>query len=215
MSMDPANTTTKEEILDVSMRLFYEKGYHQTSFQDISREAHVYRGTIYYYYKEKSMLRQDALVEHFRRCFRLAEEYCKDERYAPFLAHYIQWYKFLHDPKLRRFIVDYFEDEPVYQGEKGLSHCYTLVSRLAYRPFFIQENIPALAFASAYGYVGGLIRLINSDPSAYTAENIFYECLSSLVKLWGLDDTIPERVRSVVDPYIERLPKDRIDLTSL
>ena len=180
--MDPANTTTKEEILDVSMRLFYEKGYHQTSFQDISREAHVYRGTIYYYYKEKNMLRQDALVEHFRRCFRLAGEYCKDERYAPFLAHYIQWYKFLHDPKSRRFIVDYFEDEP---------------------------------FASAYGYVGGLIRLIDSDPSAYTAENVFYECLSSLVKLWGLDDTIPEKVRSVVNPYIEKLPKDRIDLTSL
>ena len=215
MDKNLGNVTTKEEILEVSMRLFYEKGYHQTSFQDICREAHVYRGTIYYYYKEKSALRKDAIIEHFRRCYFLAKEYCPDERWTPFLTHYIQWYKFLHDPKSRRFIVDYSKDEPVYQEKKGLSYCYALASHLAYRPFFNPKDIPPLAFASAYGYIGGLIRLIDSNPSAYTAEYVFYECLSSIVRLWRLDDAITEKVRSVIDPYIRSLPKDRIDLTSL
>lgn len=197
------------------MRLFYEKGYRRTSFQDICREAHVYRGTIYYYYKEKSELRRDALVEHFRRCFRLAKEYCKDEQGAVFFSHYIQWYKFLHDPNSRRFIVEYFEDEPIYQKEKGLPQCYALVSALAYRPFINPDEIQSLSFASVYGYIGGMLRLVDADPSAYTAEDLFYECLSAIVKLWDLDPSVIEKIRSVVDPCIQRLPKDRIDLTSL
>ena len=215
MKNDSASTTTKEEILNASMRLFYEKGYHQTSFQDICREAHVYRGTIYYYYKEKSELRHDALIEHFRRCFRLAKAYCEDEQGAVFLSHYIQWYKFLYDPNSRRFIVEYFEDEPVYQAEKGLSRCYALVSALAYRPFIDLHNIQSLSFASVYGYIGGMLRLVDSNPSPYSAEDLFYECLSAIVKLWELDPAIIKKIRSVVDPCIQRLPKDRIDLTSL
>ena len=50
------------EFLDVAQRLFYQKGYEQTSVQDIIREIGVAKGLFYYYFSSKSDL-LDALIE--------------------------------------------------------------------------------------------------------------------------------------------------------
>ncbi|MCC8066687.1 MAG: TetR/AcrR family transcriptional regulator [Clostridiales bacterium] len=43
----------KDEILDTAQRLFHEKGYAQTSMEDISWAIGIARGTVYYYFKNK------------------------------------------------------------------------------------------------------------------------------------------------------------------
>lgn len=213
-SLADPTTSTKKEILDASRKLFYEKGYRQTSFKDICQIAHVYRGTIYYYYKEKSILRRDVMMEHFMGCLRLAERFCEDKRYSAFLAHYIQWYKFLHDPKTRLFMIEYYEDEPVYQEGLGLSDFYATVYKMAYSPFIDTESINPLSFASVYGYLSGMIQLINVNPSAYTAEKIFFECLTSITRILDIDNDCVEKIVSFLIPCIQMLPKDQIDLNS-
>jgi AcrR family transcriptional regulator len=50
------------EFLDVAHRLFYQKGYDQTSVQDIIREIGVAKGLFYYYFSSKADL-LDALIE--------------------------------------------------------------------------------------------------------------------------------------------------------
>lgn len=44
---------TYQKILEVSAKLFYEKGYEQTSIQDILNELKLSRGVVYYYFKSK------------------------------------------------------------------------------------------------------------------------------------------------------------------
>jgi AcrR family transcriptional regulator len=50
------------EFLDVAQRLFYQKGYDQTSIQDIIQEMKVAKGLFYHYFRSKADL-LDALIE--------------------------------------------------------------------------------------------------------------------------------------------------------
>jgi AcrR family transcriptional regulator len=52
----------RSEILDVARRLFYRKGYEQTSVQDIISEIGIAKGTFYHYFCSKQDL-LDAMIE--------------------------------------------------------------------------------------------------------------------------------------------------------
>ena len=57
---DPA--VRRSEILDVAQRLFYQKGYEQSSIQDVISEIGIAKGTFYYYFNSKLDL-LDAVIE--------------------------------------------------------------------------------------------------------------------------------------------------------
>ena len=67
MSRNKYPEVTVEKILDVSQRLFYEKGYEKTSIQDIVNElGGLSKGAIYYHFKSK----EDILCELEERIFK-------------------------------------------------------------------------------------------------------------------------------------------------
>lgn len=45
--------TVRREIVEAANRLFYHRGYNQTSFSDIAEAAGIPRGNFYYYFKTK------------------------------------------------------------------------------------------------------------------------------------------------------------------
>lgn len=45
--------TVRREIVEAANRLFYHRGYNQTSFTDIAAAAGIPRGNFYYYFKSK------------------------------------------------------------------------------------------------------------------------------------------------------------------
>ncbi len=52
----------RNEILDVAQKLFYLKGYEQTSIQDIITEIGIAKGTFYHYFRSKQDL-LDVMIE--------------------------------------------------------------------------------------------------------------------------------------------------------
>ena len=52
-SMPRKSERTRQRIVEAANRLFYHKGYNQTSFQDISEATGIPRGNFYYYFKTK------------------------------------------------------------------------------------------------------------------------------------------------------------------
>lgn len=67
MSRNKYPEVTVEKILDVSQRLFYEKGYEKTSIQDIVNElGGLSKGAIYHHFKSK----EDILCELEERIFK-------------------------------------------------------------------------------------------------------------------------------------------------
>ncbi|MDR0269375.1 TetR/AcrR family transcriptional regulator [Paenibacillus sp.] len=53
---------TKEAILQAAMKLFSEKGYHQTNTKEIAAAAGVSTGSFYSYYKDKRAVFLDSLI---------------------------------------------------------------------------------------------------------------------------------------------------------
>lgn len=58
---------TKERIITASQKCFFEKGYHGTSINDITREAGVANGTFYIYFDTKLSLYQYLIDEYGKR----------------------------------------------------------------------------------------------------------------------------------------------------
>ena len=52
----------KEQILDISLSLFLEKGYDNTSISDIVTSLDIARGTLYYHFESKEAI-IDAIIE--------------------------------------------------------------------------------------------------------------------------------------------------------
>jgi TetR/AcrR family transcriptional regulator, cholesterol catabolism regulator len=52
-----------EELLATAADIFYEKGYDAASLQDIAERIGIHKGSIYYYIKTKSDLRDNLLLE--------------------------------------------------------------------------------------------------------------------------------------------------------
>ena len=52
----------KEQILDVSLSLFLEKGYDNTSISDILSKLDIARGTLYYHFESKEAI-MDTIIE--------------------------------------------------------------------------------------------------------------------------------------------------------
>lgn len=57
---------TLDKIIEVSERLFSEKGYYKTSVKEITQEAGVGTGTFYIYFEDKHSLYQTILTEYGR-----------------------------------------------------------------------------------------------------------------------------------------------------
>lgn len=54
--MSKDRTDLKEEIKDAAWELFYEKGYEETTINDIIKKANTSKGGFYYYFKAKDEL---------------------------------------------------------------------------------------------------------------------------------------------------------------
>lgn len=53
---------TRQQIVDVADRLFYERGFEATSFADIAKDVGLSRGNFYYHFKTKDEI-LDAVIE--------------------------------------------------------------------------------------------------------------------------------------------------------
>lgn len=109
---------TRRAIVDACKKLFYEKGYHETSYADICRETHVNRGTIYYHFPTKEQMRLEVQWEFFVDCKHVAEHHCPDERYCGIIAVAIFWLWTQKDEKMCSFARRLYQDYPVYTEKK-------------------------------------------------------------------------------------------------
>jgi AcrR family transcriptional regulator len=53
MGMAEKGEVSRQQIIETANRLFYQRGYNQTSFSDIAEAARIPRGNFYYHFKTK------------------------------------------------------------------------------------------------------------------------------------------------------------------
>src|SRR4030042_4450417 len=62
------NRNSEERILNESMRLFLERGYHGTSIDDITQAAGLTKGALYWHFKSKEALLRE-IIEKYEKSF--------------------------------------------------------------------------------------------------------------------------------------------------
>jgi AcrR family transcriptional regulator len=108
MSGYDKGATTKRRILDACMKLFYTKGYDETTFADICAEARVNQGSIYYHFRKKSELFHYVMERIIEQDDSIAQRYAgPEESTYPriILRLYVYWHRFFHDKNYRRIML--------------------------------------------------------------------------------------------------------------
>lgn len=100
---------TKKRILAACRKLFYQKGYDQTTFKDICAEAQVNQSSIHYHFKTKENLLTLIYEETIEKNNREASRYLSPD--MPSLTRFclstmLYYYKLLKDPLFFRLNLD-------------------------------------------------------------------------------------------------------------
>ena len=64
----------REKILLAAQELFSEKGFHETTVEEIARQANVAKGTVYIYFDSKEQLFKEVIKSGFKELKRKTEE---------------------------------------------------------------------------------------------------------------------------------------------
>jgi AcrR family transcriptional regulator len=80
--MGTKGSANRQRIVDAADRLFYSRGYNQTSFSDISDETGIPRGNFYYYFKTKEDI-LTAVVESRVGIFSETLKHCEESSDDP------------------------------------------------------------------------------------------------------------------------------------
>ena len=69
----------KEQLLSIALRLFAEKGYSETSIQDIATAARVTKGSLYYHFKSKEDILETLQEQVINESLRMLAESIRSE----------------------------------------------------------------------------------------------------------------------------------------
>lgn len=206
---------TRKIILEACKKLFYEKGYHETSNEDICQAAHVNRSAIHYHFKDKENIRYEVLWENAMKNRHFAGQYCDQEQYLQLLAVYLMHYQYLNDPKSRKFFADYHRDFPLYSSSGGMAQFYRISYESMYGQFLEFSQVKSLAFQSAYTFICGVMLLADEHPEHYTPKELFSRCMISGMAILDIPTDKINRLWEDLERYIDRLPSDAIDASLL
>ncbi len=200
---------TRKAILNACKELFYEKGYRETTNEDICKKAHVIRSSIYYHFKDKEAIRYEVMWEYMTSLRHLVEQY-GEEKYSFSLSLYALWVRSLSDEKLRKFFRDYHMDYPVYAANSPTTKFYQLGYERMYSSLWKQEDISPLSYASVYGYIMGMYQMMDAHPQAFTAKEIFYNTMTSGMTIWGIPKDKIDNLWNELEKCIDVIPIEAI-----
>lgn len=212
MSTYENGISTRRAIIDACTILFYKRGFHETSYDDICQEAHVNRGSIYYHFREKENIRYEILWEYITRMKRIAERYCAQSEYLYILVAYMMFSLTKTDCQIRKFHYDFFTDYSIYAGQADSTRFYAVLYNKMWEPFYKRSMISDLAFATVYGYIASCVRMLCEHPDKYDPFELFELCTYSSIAIWGIPKDKIDMIRADIRYYIAQIPEEEIKL---
>lgn len=202
-----------ELILKACRKLFYEKGYRATSFDDIAREAHVYRTAIAYHFKNKKALADRIGEEVINREVIEILKYAGDTPYHYYVYEYTTLYKMLKDRNYLRFLIEsdalsaqVWDDNSTYTILRmaGLDH--------SFQEFVDKYHYSIIAYSAYTEYM--CRNLYEMDKSQHKS---FIEYARINLNIWARLFDVPSDVMkenvAQAETIVSRLPLEKFDCT--
>lgn len=201
---------TRKLILRECRTLFLEKGFHSTSYDDICKAAHVNRGSVYYHFKQKDMIRYEILWEIYMDNKRIAEKYTSIPSHQYVFALYLMWRQILTNPKLGRFLIDYYVDYPVYNPQKDLPVFIMTICKNSFEGIFPFSQVDEFSMASLYGYLGAVAQMVKAAPDRFTLDTLFWQALQCCYHILCIPEEntkeLMEDLKGCIAKYCEEHP---------
>lgn len=202
--------TTRRAIVEAGKELYYQKGFHATSYHDLCEMAHIDRSTFYYHFRSKEVLRYEVEWEFLTWDKRIAEKYCMDARYHYLVAMAMIWQQCGFDAKLRRFQRECCVDFPVFTGKKDVSYFYYTASKALWGAFLDWKNLPTLAFATNYGYLISCLLMLCDHPETYEPWELFSHCVRCCCMILGMPEAQIAEILRNIKTYLDTIPEEEL-----
>lgn len=207
---------TQAKILDASRKLFYQKGYDQTTFADICRETGTNQSAIHYHFKSKENLLQIIYADTVRKNNELVEFY--SDRSTGFLAKLffdaeIYLYKVFHDSRYRQFYIDatrFWYNLDQY-AEEGLG-------KFSYHRYH-DESLPLTEEEREYNRMAcaafdqSVLIHINSHMDSLEFRTVFRQVIKMYKKILEISASEYETALAQLKVLEDRCKWDEIDTT--
>lgn len=192
MAQYEAGIKTKKNIYLASEKLFYEKGYDNTTITNITDYANANRGSFYHHYKNKLELGTQVYWDFAKTNSRIGNLFNEsiETPIGVTLSVKTFWYLFYMDKNIRRFSVD-LANENILQARED-PFVYNMCLQLTEKEFTDKE----MKFISITNI--GLVRQLTIDAFFHTDKYDYHEIsdyyMSTVFRLFDIDEGIVENV---------------------
>ncbi len=187
----------RQHILDCAKQVFAEKGYYEAYVEDVIKVAHIGKGTIYEYFRNKEDLFLSLLIrslEEWKQAVSISNQEIKTMDPISYFRHRIKrTIQFLNDDRLLTSIIlkTGFGFNPHIQKligefEKNLRKHILYDLRLAKRLGILQEDIDLQVTTSIL--IGGILMIVYQSilevpqMNEYEIENLTNKYMSVFIK---------------------------------
>lgn len=175
----------RQAILDTSLKLFVDQGFHATPTAKIAKEAKVATGTLFHHFKTKEELintlyleTKDVLIREIAN--EVDQQTSVKGKLKQLFFNVIHWS--LQYPYHHAFYYQYSYSPFISQitkelGEQRLQFIYDLVEEGKQND--ILKSVPTdLLFESALGQINGIIKCIHENPDKFEDEEYMEQAFS-------------------------------------
>lgn len=194
MAQYESGIKTKQNIYDASEKLFYEKGYENTTITNITDYANANRGSFYHHYENKLQLGVQVYSDFANRNSSITGVFGDtiDNAIGVCLSVKTFWYLFYADENIRRFSIDLANENILQINEDPF--IYNVCLQLSKKQFSNKQ----MKFISITNI--GLSRQLNIDAYSHTDKYDYNDAsdyyMSTMFRLFDIEQNTIEHILS-------------------
>ncbi len=211
MVRQKAGEKKRKLIIDVCKKLFYNKGYSNTTYNDICAAADIPPGTITYHFDGKRGIAGVIEDEYETQNKIYIERMCANKGYTKTqlmaIENFHMWKRELDDVKLRNFVFDLSAERiPSAAAFQAVKYFYQCV--IEERGIEIGERELGLAVAAQIGMSDAVLSMLARDSDEFSYEEAGHFSIRFFLRQLGVPDAESEEI--IVDglALFKQLPID-------
>lgn len=211
MVRQSAGAKKKQLIISVCKKLFYEKGYSKTTYDDICRAADIPPGTITYHFDGKRDIAAVIDAEYERENKTYIEKMCGglySKTDLMVIENFHMWKRIYEDEHIRRFLLDLsVEKLPNASSMKAIRHFYRCVIEDQGITAIDDRELELIA-SCQIGMSDGILNALEHSQFDYTYEESAAFGIRFFMRQLGMSDDIIERYIRRGKRIFDTLPID-------
>ncbi|WP_165052044.1 MULTISPECIES: TetR/AcrR family transcriptional regulator [unclassified Adlercreutzia] len=206
-----AGEKKKKLIIDTCKVLFYQKGYANTTYEDICEKADIPPGTITYHFGGKRDIATVIDAEYERENKTYIEKMCGD-RYnltqMMVIENFHMWKRIFEVTEIRRFLIDLSSEHvPDISTFETITYFYRCVMKDR-NITDISDKELALIVGAQVGMSDGILHAIDGARFEYTYEEAARFGIRFFMRQLGMHDDVIEELIADGKQLFDQLPID-------